>query len=121
MLIKTILKKASLESLKSLAAVFQIDLSELSGEKEMNTETKLSAEEQQVIEHVRDIKAFYSHATSYALIVGALFILNQVFSYPLITYGLSGSLWVGGVVLSLMVSVFLRSLTFLGRTGSGNR
>ena len=42
----------------------------------MNTETKLSAEEQQVIEHVRDIKAFYSHATSYALIVGALFILN---------------------------------------------
>ena len=69
-------QKASLESLKSLAAVFQIDLSELSGEKEMNTETKLSTEEQQVIEHVRDIKAFYSHATSYALIVGALFILN---------------------------------------------
>ena len=55
-------QNAGLESLKSLAAVFEIQLTDLQQEMEMtidtekNIETKMTEEEKKVIEHVRDIK-----------------------------------------------------------------
>jgi transcriptional regulator with XRE-family HTH domain len=83
-------QKASLESLKSLAAVFDVHINELRGEvKEMNdTESKLdksNAHELAVVEYVRDLKGFYSHLMNYVVVISLLFIIN------FITY--SGYIW----------------------------
>ncbi|CZF80645.1 helix-turn-helix protein [Grimontia celer] len=70
--------KAGLESLKSLAAVFEIQVSDLQKEPEpdMTEEVKYTAEEERVINQVREIKGFYSHLTTYALVIGLLFMIN---------------------------------------------
>ncbi|MFL0796142.1 MAG: 2TM domain-containing protein [Cellvibrionaceae bacterium] len=72
--------QASLESLKSLAAVFEVDIHELTAEAKMGTSDEISMEEQRVIEHVRDLKAFYQHVISYLCTIGFLFILNLITS-----------------------------------------
>ncbi len=65
---------ASVETLKSLAAVFECNFTDLQQEiDEMPTDTNYSLEEQEAIHYVRDIKAFYSHAISYALVIPFLF------------------------------------------------
>ncbi len=81
-------QKASAESLKSLAAVFETNFSELQQELEMNTQTvdtnnntaKITDEEGRAIEYVRDLKGFYSHLIKYILVVGFLFVINYVTS-----------------------------------------
>ena len=69
-------KNAGLESLKSLAAVFEINIQDLQQETVMDSSTNLTEKEIEVIEHVKDIKDFYSHLINYGLVVGAFFILN---------------------------------------------
>ena len=72
---------AGLESMKSLAAVFEINIADLNQpETDMNTATHLSTEESKVLQQVRDIKGFYSHLLKYAIIVAALFIINLLTS-----------------------------------------
>lgn len=74
-------QNAGLESLKALAAVFEIDITDLtSKEPTLDSQTTLQADESQALQQVRDIKGFYSHLLKYALIVGGLFILNLVTS-----------------------------------------
>ncbi len=73
-----------LESLKSLAAVFEVPVTELRQEEDIMTEaktpTRISDEEERVIEYVRDLKGFYSHLTSYVLVMLVLFVVNLVFT-----------------------------------------
>nr|WP_220469841.1 2TM domain-containing protein [Colwellia sp. MB02u-10] len=69
-------QKAGLESLKSLAAVFEIELDELLEKENMNSADNYSAEESRIIDHVRDIKGFYSHLINYTLVILALFLVN---------------------------------------------
>ena len=69
-------QKAGLESLKSLAAVFEVELNELLPEENMNSSDKVSEEENSVIEHVKDIKGFYSHLINYTVVVMGLFLIN---------------------------------------------
>lgn len=70
-------QKAGLESLKALAAVFEVELKELQPEEEsMNNPDKFSEEENRTIEHVKDIKGFYSHLINYTVVVLGLFIIN---------------------------------------------
>jgi transcriptional regulator with XRE-family HTH domain len=73
-------KTAGLESLKSLAAVFEVTIQDLQQETTMDTNTNLSDKEIEVIEHVKDIKDFYSHLINYGVVVGAFFILNLLTS-----------------------------------------
>jgi transcriptional regulator with XRE-family HTH domain len=83
-------QSVGLESMKCLAAVFEIDIADLSAksnteEQDMNNQgianhTRIDHEEAQALQHVRDIKGFYTHLIKYAIIVGALFILNLVTS-----------------------------------------
>ena len=72
--------KASLESLKSLAAVFEVNFSELQQEpEEMSTKTheaNITSDEELAISYVRDIKGFYSHFIKYVIITAFLFIIN---------------------------------------------
>tara|TARA_R110002094_G_scaffold103333_1_gene102794 strand:- start:167 stop:634 length:468 start_codon:yes stop_codon:yes gene_type:complete len=69
-------QKAGLESLKALAAVFEVEVDDLLMEKAMNNSDKYNDEENKVIEHVQDIKAFYSHLINYAVVVLGLFLIN---------------------------------------------
>ncbi len=73
-------KTAGLESLKSLAAVFEVNIQDLQQETVMDTKTNLSEKEIEIIEHVKDIKDFYSHLINYGIVVGAFFILNLITS-----------------------------------------
>ncbi|MCE9687858.1 helix-turn-helix domain-containing protein [Shewanella sp. AS16] len=64
-------KPPSLETLNSLAAVFEIELNQLQEGITMDTESRVDLTEQKAIEHVQGIKGFYTHLTIY---VGVLFI-----------------------------------------------
>jgi len=68
----------SLESLKSLAAVFETEVSCLTTEADMSDQAKITAEEEKAIIYVRDIKGFYTHLIIYIIVVGALFALNLI-------------------------------------------
>ncbi len=71
-------QKPGLESLKSLAAVFEIKVADLEREPDMNNEIQVTENEKAVIEQVRAIKDFYTHLTSYVLVITLLFIINFV-------------------------------------------
>ena len=73
-------KTAGLESLKSLAAVFEVNIKDLQQETVMDTKAELSDEEIEIIEHVKDIKDFYSHLINYGIVVGVFFVLNLITS-----------------------------------------
>lgn len=110
-------KQAGFESLKSLAAVFEIDVSELTEhylthpEKETTEESnmqpssettqssapspaQLTAQEAKAIEHVENLKSFYMHLAVYILVMIFLTILNAVTSsrwwviWPMMGWGL---------------------------------
>ena len=74
---------ASTESLKSLAAVFEIDFSQLqrtnmstANDTLVPTSPGISHEEMLAFNHVRKLKGFYFHLMQYLIIIPALFALN---------------------------------------------
>ena len=69
-------QKPSLETLKSLAAVFEIDASELTMEDTMTSDAKMTAEEEKAILYVRDVKGFYTHLIIYGVVIVALVFFN---------------------------------------------
>jgi len=69
-------QKAGLESLKALAAVFEVELDELLMEKKMASTDKYSEEENRVVAHVKEIKGFYSHLINYSVVILGLFLVN---------------------------------------------
>lgn len=106
-------EKVGLESLKSLAAVFEVDVNDLQDPKVADIKTEspqfkesltmsdraaqihLSLEEQQAMKYVENIKAFYQHMASFIGVMLGLFILNMVvspghwwFMYTLIGWGI---------------------------------
>jgi XRE family transcriptional regulator, regulator of sulfur utilization len=61
-------RRPSLESLKSLAAVFEVDLATLTqGDKPMIPDTLATEDELEAIEYVKGIREFYTHAFLYAV------------------------------------------------------
>lgn len=73
-------QKAGLESMKSLAAVFETDFSNLTQEIDMNPPETITSEEQMALEYVRELKGFYAHFISYVLVTIFLFIINYLTS-----------------------------------------
>ncbi|NVJ64964.1 MAG: helix-turn-helix domain-containing protein [Gammaproteobacteria bacterium] len=77
-------ENASYETLKSLASVFEIDVTELTEhyllqrkeEPIMQADTKLTYDEAKAIEKVKEIKGLYIHLIIFALVISALWILN---------------------------------------------
>ncbi|WP_104402576.1 helix-turn-helix domain-containing protein [Vibrio penaeicida] len=77
--------KPGLESLKSLAAVFEVDIKTLQQDTPMtNVETvineNVNVEEARVARKVKRLKSFYSSLLSYGVTIGLLFIVNLVTS-----------------------------------------
>ena len=71
-------QNAGMESLKSLAAVFEIQVSELQQESNMTNETLVHQNEAKALEYVRDLKGFYTHLGSYITTVILLFVINYI-------------------------------------------
>ncbi len=65
-----------LESVKSLAAVFDVHVESLLMENDMTQDDQIDKTEQQAMEYVRDIKGFYSHAIKYVVVISLLFVIN---------------------------------------------
>jgi transcriptional regulator with XRE-family HTH domain len=80
---------ASAESLKAIAAVFEVDLSALK-EPDMQTPAtpQISPEEALALARVRRIKEFYIHLAEYCGIVGLLAVMNLFVSpdYPWVLF-----------------------------------
>ncbi|MDR1988833.1 MAG: helix-turn-helix domain-containing protein [Acidobacteriaceae bacterium] len=78
---------ASTETLKSLAAVFEVDFSTLSSEEAMPTSCEamptssaVNHEEQLALFKVRKLKGFYVHLAQYILVIAGLAVLNLITS-----------------------------------------
>ena len=69
---------ASTESLKSLAAVFDVDFSTLNPEQTMNSTTSKLSEQQEAeaFEFVRKLRRFYMHFFRYVIVTLALLAIN---------------------------------------------
>ena len=76
-------QSASAESLKALAAVFEVELSNLLPESgvQSNANQALSPEEALALRQVRRIRGFYLHLMQYAFVITILAIINLA-SYP---------------------------------------
>ena len=79
----------SLETLKALAAVFEIDFSDLKDPAMDVTQTgqlrpsaDVRPDEALALAHVRKVKGFYIHAIQYVVVIAALAVLNLVFFDP---------------------------------------
>lgn len=77
-------QSASLETLATLASVFEIDVSKLTVEKETDMQgiavDSREAEEAIAFERVRKIKKFYLHVAQYVLVIAMLVVINLVTS-----------------------------------------
>ncbi|MEH3092796.1 MAG: 2TM domain-containing protein [Agrobacterium cavarae] len=77
-------QSASLETLATLASVFEIDVSQLTVEKETDMQSiavdSREAEEALAFERVRKIKKFYLHVAQYVLVIATLVVINLVTS-----------------------------------------
>ena len=78
---------ASTETLKSLAAVFEVDFSTLNPEIPMTTATATASpinpqdrEEAEAFRHVRKLRRFYVHLFQYAIVIGFLWAINLIMS-----------------------------------------
>ena len=103
---------ASTESLKSLAAVFEIDFSTLQ-EPDMNTATApttphaFDAEEALAFAQVRKLKGFYLHLAQYVIVVTLLLGIN-LWTHP-------QYLWVGWVAMGWGIGVLFHGLRVFER------
>ncbi len=90
---------ASAETLKSLAAVFEVDFATLVAERPtMNTATATAErEERDAFEYVRKLRKFYIHLLQYVVVVTILIAVNLVVS--------PHRIWVGWVMLGWGIGV----------------
>ena len=110
---------ASVETMKSLASVFEIDFTQLQPEPEMNSlsndtssqqasstpsssKTNASPEEVLAMKHVTNLKEFYLRVICYVLVVGFLMIVNYMTS--------PGYWWVVWVALGWGLALALRAV-----------
>lgn len=98
-------KPASAESLKSLAAVFEIDfatLKEPSVNASLTPTPAIAADEALALNHVRHVRQFYLHLVKYVLIISVLAVVNVMTSPQ--------RLWVLWVAAGWGLGLLLRGL-----------
>ncbi len=94
-----------LETLKSLAAVFDIDITDFRQENKMD-DKKISVDEHRAFKQVQREKNFYKHLVTYICVVGMLFIGNLLFSPGYIWAKWPAMGW-GAAVAAQAVKVFI--------------
>jgi len=114
---------ASTETLKSLAAVFEVDFASLNPEPPMTTASLSSTsnstlssnperEEAEAFRHVRKLRGFYTHLLQYALVIPLLWAINLL-SHPQTIWAIWPTLGWGLGILLHAFRVFQPS-AFLG-------
>lgn len=94
---------ATPETLKCLAAALEVDFTALRPEDSpMPTPDTLTDAERDALEHVRDLKGFYTHALQFAITIAILTGLNLWFSPQV--------LWVGFVAIGWGIGVLAHGL-----------
>lgn len=101
--------KASVETLKSLAAVFEVDFNQLKQEQQMNYVDKLTQEEKEMLEEIKEQKDFYIHAVNFAVVMTGLFIINY--------FVLGGYKWVWWVFFGWGIGITTHALGVFGWHG----
>lgn len=96
--------RASLESLKCLAAVFQTNVSNLVQEKPMNTNSTpnqqyVEHKEQEAIAYVHNLKIFHVHWIIYIVIMACLYALNLKVSPDDLWFVIVGLAWAVGLII----------------------
>ena len=90
---------ASTETLKCLAAALEIDFTDLQPEHDMTSHSNgLTDAEREALEHVRDIKGFYTHALQFAVTIAILAGLNLWFTPQFLWAGFVAIGWGIGVI-----------------------
>ncbi len=95
-------EKPSLESLRLLADVFEMDVATLQKGLTMKDETLLTTDEERAIAHVKDLRGFYSSLIKYLVVVVGLFILNLIVS--------PNYMWVYWVMLGWGIGIVMHAL-----------
>ncbi len=103
---------AGLESLKALAAAFDVDVETLRTEATMNEPASITEEEEEALAYVRDLKGFYAHLIPYVTVISAFLIAN-LFGYLDFRWTFWTAFGWGIGVLMHALSVF-EPFTFLG-------
>lgn len=95
-------RPGSLETLRSLAAVFEVELSTLQpGDESMSNEQTVTADEKAAMDYVRGVKEFWSHALMYA-VFSVVFLLVMGPEKPVVFWGFIG--WGVGVIFHGLVA-----------------
>jgi len=71
--------KPGLESLKCLAAVFDMDIADFQQEENMDM-NNITLEEKRAFQQVKRERGFYTHLITYVIVVGLLFAGNYLFN-----------------------------------------
>ncbi len=97
-------QSSSIESLKSLAAVFEVEFTSLIEEPKMNNQdVNISSDEEKVIHQVKEIKGFYTHLIQFVVIVSALAFINYM--------TMPGHYWIVWVVIGWGAGIVAHGLT----------
>jgi len=95
---------SSIESLKSLAAVFEVEFTTLIEEPNMNNQDiKISSDEEKAIQQVKEIKGFYTHLIQFVVIVSALTFINHM--------TMPGHYWIVWVIIGWGAGIIAHGLT----------
>lgn len=106
--------KAGLESLKCLAAVFEVNISDLLQEDSMTDNnadrSKLeSRAEEEALEYVKNLKGFHISWMAYLIVIPALYLLN-IFVTP-------GYMWVIWPAIGWAFAIILQAVILFGLFG----
>ena len=98
-------QNSSPESLKLLAAVFDTDFSRLMEGTTMSeqTETGITEDEKRALQHVKELKCFYTHLIQFVAIVSALAFINYMI--------MPGYYWVIWVIIGWGAGVIAHGLS----------
>jgi len=93
--------ESGLESLKALAAVFELDVTQLQesemkgNEGEDRGRVQVARDEREAMKFVEGLRGFYGHLMSYVLVIGGLFVINYLSNpdyiwawWPMLGWGL---------------------------------
>ena len=107
---------ASTETLKSLAAVFEVDFASLNPEPSMTTAAATvpasnpsEREESEALHHVRKLRGFYIHLLQYAVVIPILWVINLASN--------SHTLWAIWPTLGWGLGILMQALRVFRPTG----
>jgi transcriptional regulator with XRE-family HTH domain len=97
-------QSSSMETLKALAAIFEIDVTSLTEDADMTKGTEeISTEENKALQQVKDIKGFYTHLIQFVVIVSALGFINHMTS--------PGHYWIVWVIIGWGAGIIAHGLS----------